>query len=256
MKHGWFVGSLIALLALSQWTGSAAAQHVASRDMAPSIAASQMDAEQFTFVLFWKVDNPAKQRMSSGLREALAQRSDSAALTEINAADYANRATIERFGVERAPMPLVLCIAPNGAITGAYTKPLSVEEVERAIVTPAMTRCLKAIQDKKIAVVHVKPDIDSPLPAGASGFASDPSFKERTEIISLVAHDPEERRFMTDMELDPVTTNESVIIVMAPPGALVGKFPAAATKEQIAAELHAAGKCCDDPNCNHNKKGN
>jgi hypothetical protein len=35
---------------------------------------------------------------------------------------------------------------------------------------------------------------------------------------------------------------------------MVGKFPATATKAQLASELHAAGKCCDDPNCKHNHK--
>jgi hypothetical protein len=36
---------------------------------------------------------------------------------------------------------------------------------------------------------------------------------------------------------------------------LVGKFGPAVTKDEIAAALHAAGKCCNDPNCKHNKKG-
>jgi hypothetical protein len=44
-------------------------------------------------------------------------------------------------------------------------------------------------------------------------------------------------------------------VVLAPPGVLVGKFPASATSDQIGAALHAAGKCCNDPNCKHNQKG-
>ena len=41
---------------------------------------------------------------------------------------------------------------------------------------------------------------------------------------------------------------------MAPPGVLVGKFTANVTMNEITTKLHAAGKCCDDPNCKHNKK--
>ena len=43
-----------------------------------------------------------------------------------------------------------------------------------------------------------------------------------------------------------------VVIFMAPPGALVGRFAASASKEDLARALHAAGKCCSDPNCKHN----
>ena len=57
------------------------------------------------------------------------------------------------------------------------------------------------------------------------------------------------------MEIDPAAFSGSTVVVLAPPGVLVGKFPATATAAEIAAKLHAAGKCCDDPNCKHNQKG-
>ena len=46
-----------------------------------------------------------------------------------------------------------------------------------------------------------------------------------------------------------------MIVVLAPPGVLVGKYQGTVSTEQIATDLHAAGKCCNDPNCKHNKKG-
>jgi hypothetical protein len=57
------------------------------------------------------------------------------------------------------------------------------------------------------------------------------------------------------MEIKPEEVADSMIVVLAPPGVLVGKYPAGVTKDQIGAALHAAGKCCNDPNCIHNKKG-
>jgi hypothetical protein len=56
------------------------------------------------------------------------------------------------------------------------------------------------------------------------------------------------------MELSPRDVHESMLVVMAPPGVLVGKFIGSTTKDQIAAQLHAAGKCCNDPNCKHIQK--
>jgi hypothetical protein len=56
------------------------------------------------------------------------------------------------------------------------------------------------------------------------------------------------------MQFNAPSVQESSVVVMAPPGVLVGKFPASATMSDIATKLHAAGKCCNDPNCKHNKK--
>ena len=122
------------------------------------------------------------------------------------------------------------------------------------MVTPAMVDVTKALQDKKIVVVHVKATKDAPLPYGAFEFTADPAFQARTIVINVVASDPAEQRFLKDMEFNSASTRESTVVVMAPPGVLVGKFAAGATMADIATKLHAAGKCCDDPNCKHNKQ--
>ena len=94
------------------------------------------------------------------------------------------------------------------------------------------------------------------LPAGAAGFAADPSFKDRTAIVNIGLGDPEESRFVKEMDFKPDELSDSMVVVLAPPGVLVGKYQSTVAMEQIAADLHAAGKCCNDPNCPHNKKGN
>jgi hypothetical protein len=152
-------------------------------------------------------------------------------------------------------MPTVLCVAPNGAITGAFVRKLNDDAVEGAIVSPAAADVVKALQEKKIAVVLVKQDARSPLPVGITELVADPAFQARTATVAVVAGDPTESRFLTDMEINAADVNGSITVVVAPPGVIVGKFPATATKDQIAAALHAAGKCCNDPNCKHNQKG-
>jgi hypothetical protein len=93
------------------------------------------------------------------------------------------------------------------------------------------------------------------LPAGAAGFVADPSFKDRTTVVNVGLGDTAEARFVNEMEFKPEELSDSMVVVLAPPGVLVGKYPASVTTDQIAADLHAAGKCCNDPNCKHNKKG-
>jgi hypothetical protein len=55
------------------------------------------------------------------------------------------------------------------------------------------------------------------------------------------------------MEFKAASVRDSAVVIMAPPGVLVGKFANNVTKDDITTKLHAAGKCCNDPNCKHNK---
>lgn len=117
-----------------------------------------------------------------------------------------------------------------------------------------MADVTKALQDKQIAVVHVAPDARTPLPPGAATFVADPMFQNRTKTVTFIVNDKTEARFVKDLQINPSDFRTSIVVVFAPPGVAVGKFPAETTFEQIAGELHAAGKCCDDPNCKHNQQ--
>jgi hypothetical protein len=209
---------------------------------------------KFTFLLFWKENNPSTQQMTEVLKLGVAKRSARAEWKAVNVNDGVNRELVEKHQMSRMPMPATLCVAPNGAITSVFVRQLNDHGVERALVTPTMADVTKALQDKKIVVLHIKPADGAPLPKGAADFVADADFALRTAIIELVVSDPAEARFLTDMKLKASDVHDSMMVVMAPPAVLVGKFPATATKEQIATQLHAAGKCCEDPNCKHNQK--
>lgn len=210
---------------------------------------------KFRLILFWKEDNATTREMTDALQRAVAQRSQRAECISVNVNDASQRPIVDRYHAERAPMPMVLCVAPNGAVTGGITRQITDEAIEKVLVTPAMTEATKALQDKRIVVIHTKRDPRIALPAGAAGFVADPAFKERTTVVNVGLDDPVEARFVKEMEFKPEEVSDSMVVVLAPPGVLVGKYQGTVTADTIAADLHAAGKCCNDPNCKHNKKG-
>ena len=222
----------------------------------PGDSIASKNVPEFTFILFWKQQDANTQQFSETVRSAAAQQSERATWTSVDIKDPANRSVVDHYGASRAPMPLAICVANNGAVTGVFTRRPNMEALERSLVTPAMAEVTKALQDKKIVIVHVRPTPQTPLPAGAAAFTADPDFQARTAIINVVLGDPIESRFLADMQLSPQNVNDSMLVIMAPPGVLVGKFNAAITNDEIAAKLHAAGKCCSDPNCKHNKQAN
>lgn len=219
----------------------------------PSNSAESPSAGKFTFLLFMRDQNANSERIANELSTALATHGERAQWRSVLVSDPANAALVQQYQLNRAPMPLVLCVAPNGAITGVMPGRVSAKQVEASLVTPTMTRSMKSLQAGKIVVVHVKGDPAQPLPQGAANFVSAPSFKDRAVVEGFLLNDPAEARFLKDMEIDPASASDAEVVVLAPPGTLVGKFPATATAADIAAKLHAAGKCCDDPNCKHNR---
>jgi hypothetical protein len=216
--------------------------------------AAQEATPKFTFILFWKENNAATQAMMAQLKTSLPQKQQQTDWSAVNVTDPANKDVVERYKVSRAPMPMVMCVASNGAITGAVPDRINDQTIDKLLVTPTMTHCMKALQENKIVLVHVKADSKAVFPQGPANFANDPEFKVRTVAVSFDRNDPSEARFLRDMQIDAKTPG-SVVSMLAPPGVLVGKYTENATKDQIAADLHAAGKCCDDPNCKHNQQG-
>ena len=79
-----------------------------------------------------------------------------------------------------------------------------------------------------------------------------PQFKDRISLVGMRLDDPAETRFYQQMQIDPNRISGPHAVLIAPPGVLVGQFNAQASTQQIAAAIHKAGQCCDDPNCKHN----
>ena len=247
-----FCGMLVGIVG----TGSSAwAQAPASRPVEPSKAEAALgrasEAGKFAFVVFYKEDNAAVQAMAGVVKAGVQQRVDKATVIFVQVSNPAERALVERFEVGRAPMPLTLAVAPNGAVTGVFSKEISDEKIDEAIVTPTMTRCMKSLQQNRLVFVCVQISEKAVVPAAVKELQADPQFKDRLTLVSMQLRDPEETRFLNQMQINPEKTNAVTAVLLAPPGVLIGKFDGTATAAQVAAALHKAGKCCDDPNCKH-----
>ena len=216
-----------------------------------SLAASN---GQFTFVVFYKTDGPAAQAMVGALEKGIAAKPDEATLVFVQITSPAEKKLVDKFGVSRAPMPLCLAVAPNGAVTGAFRKAPSADDVVRAFVTPTMTRCMKAMQEGKVVLVCLQNTQPAPTPAGVAGLQADPHFKDRIATVSLATDDPAEADFLAQLQIDADNSEGIATVMLAPPGVLVGKFSPSTTADEMAAALHEAGKCCNDENCKHHKK--
>jgi hypothetical protein len=188
---------------------------------------------QYLFVLFWKEDDEATRAVRKTLTAALASQGGRATSVAVQVTDPGEKPIVDQYGVSRSPMPLVLVVAPNGAVTGAFALKLADQDVARAFVSPGLARCLKAVQARKLAALCVLPGTGSAaIPDGLREFQADPRFGQATEVVPLRANDAAEAGFLEALRIDPRTA-VPVTALLAPPGRLLGTFPGAVSKQQL-----------------------
>lgn len=215
--------------------------------------AKNAEAGRYTFLVFYKQEGVATQSMLQAVKQHTATRTEEASVSLVPAGHPSEKRLVDKLGVSRAPMPLCVVMAPNGAVTGLFQKAPSAKEVANAFVTPTMTHCMKAMQEGKIVLISVERNGDATPAAAVADFQADPHYQNRVATVTLNPADPKETDFLSQLDLDAANKDAIATILLAPPGVLVGKYKADAVHADMAAELAAAGKCCDDPNCKHHK---
>ncbi len=231
---------------------SALGQGVPAASQAQQVLTAAAAEQKYTFLVFYRDNGQATQAMAQTVKSGVASRNNRATVAFVNVANPAEKALVDRFDVSRAPMPLTIAVAPNGAITSIAPGKISDEEIGASFITRAAAHCMKSMQDGKLVLACVQSAPKPALPLGVKGFCEDPQFKDRTAVVFIHAGDPAESEFLQQMEIN-TRAQGSTTVFLAPPGVLVGKFGPTATKDQLAAALHKAGQCCEDPNCKHSQ---
>jgi hypothetical protein len=210
-------------------------------------------ANRYLFIFFWSEQNPQTNALWGLFESTTAKLADSVEKVAIQIGDPAEKPLVERYGASRAPMPLVLAIAPNGAVTKGLAGKFDEAQLRSALVSRCTEQSLKALQDRKLVLLCIQ---DQPpqqgqvlVPRGVAEFQADARYGQATEIVVLNPRDEAEAPFLRQLQIDPQTAGPQVVF-LAPPGALIGKFPVTASKEQLLAKLAAAqsnpcagGKC-------------
>lgn len=246
--------------AAAAMAAAAFAKSISLYAQAPAADAAANSAQQaqaqaagqgkYAFIVFYREDNDAARAMAQAVAALTAERSNSAVAIYVQITNPADQAIVKQYDVARAPMPLTLVTAPNGAITGMFPQRVTAEQLAGSFVTPAMSHCMRSMQQGRLVFLCSQTTSQRLVPQGVADFLTDPHFKDRTDVVYVQVADPAEAELLAELAFQGQTDQPNTAF-FAPPGALVGKFGPASRKEEIAAALHKAGKCCDDPNCKH-----
>ena len=204
------------------------------------------EAGRYLFVLFRRDDDEQTRKMAQVLDAAMKKVDGRAEQITIDVSDPSERHIVEKFGVDRAPMPLALVLAPNGAVTGGFPVRLEERQLTEAFVGPGTASVLKALQDGKLAFVCVQNSRTTSNAAamrGVKDFAADAKYAKSTEVVTFDPADAAEARFLKQIAVDPETAKATTVL-LAPPGTIAGKFEGATAKDKLVAALEACGAGC------------
>jgi hypothetical protein len=227
---------------------------VASRtSLGPSRGLAAIDTAaregKYLFMFVWKANDEQSRSMHGVFQSTMNKWAQSVNSVGIQVTDTREKPVVDKFGLRRAPMPMVLALAPNGAVTKAFPIQFDENKLREAFVSPCMAQCLKGLQEQKLVLLCVQNDKTQYTQAAmtaAKSFAADARYAKATRIVSLNPKDQTEATFLQDLKVDPHTT-EAVTVLLAPPGQPVATFVGAVTKDQIVAKVQAGpcagGKC-------------
>ena len=231
---------------------------VASRTAPPNnskgLAAidSAASKNKYLFLFFWKENDKQSQAMNGVFQTAMKKWAGSTDSIAIQITDANEKPVVDKFGVSRAPMPLVLALAPNGAITKGIPIKFDEKKLAEAFVSPATAKIMKALQGRKLVLLCVqnqKTQFSQDALNGANSFKADKRFAKSTEIVTVDPANQAEATLLKDLKVDP-RTSQAVTVVLAPPGQPLATFAGPVTKDQILAKIASAssgpcagGKC-------------
>ncbi len=238
---------LVVLLVLATST-FAVADELSEAEKSLALASK---ANQTAFLLFHRGNDARTQALHRTLANLSANRDDASVVAI--AVNSAEPRLIQRFDATRMPLPAIVAVAPNDAVTGVFAQRFTEAEFNSAIVSPGYADCVKALQNDCLVLLCIHPAGQTVLPQGVAEFQANNSYEKQIQVVNVSAADPKEAKTLAELGV-PANVASATTVFMAPPGVMLGKFDQGVTASTLAARLAEAGKCCDDPNCNHGRK--
>jgi hypothetical protein len=219
-----------------------------AKSVGTAMAAMQKAAKQnkYLFALFHKDENEQFKAMRGELAKAEKELADRAQVVEVDITAETEKDIVARYDLNYAPMPLLLTIAPNGAVTAGFPGRVQAKRLQEVFVSPGTAAVLKGFQDRKLVFLCVQNDQTASSKEAMQGvrvFERDERFAGDTEIVVVDPADKAEAQLMFDLEIDP-KTDQAVTVFFAPPGRCIGQFQGATNLEDLIGTLAAAMSGC------------
>ena len=215
-------------------------------------------SQRYLFVYAWKTDDERTQAMRKTFRAFIGDVAGRADCVELSVAAGTDKSFVDKYCLSRAPMPLVLAFAPNGAITNAFPQQFSRDDLTAGFVSNGTANCMKLLQDGKLVVLCVqnaRTQANEAALAGVEEFCRDERYRSAMEVITIDPADTAEAPFLNDLQISS-NTSIAITVLLAPPGSPIAKFEGATTMDAfLEAITKASSGCCPGGQCGPDGSG-
>lgn len=243
MTRSWM---MIGALALS----SVGAPASANMDAALKGAAK---SGKHLFALFVRRGDSDSAKMKSVFASAGRALGKRATMHVADVSDQSEAAIVRRYGIDRAPLPLTLVFAPNGAMVKAFPgKVVSKAELTTAFASPALAQVLKAMQGGKLVLLCVagkRPRDNAKSLAAARAAAADKRApRGAIEVVSVNPNDGSSADVLRPIKAE-LRSRESSVYILVPPSTIAGKVTGATSKDAVWAAITKGIAACSGGSC-------
>lgn len=219
---------------------------------AKSAIADAFAAGQFLCLVFYETKDASFTEMSSSIETFIKTSTNKISVYNAKAADPANQEVQDRYFITKGNLPMLLVLAPNGAVTGGSPKTVTADQMKQfTSFSDLMLKIIKPLQEQKVVLValqNASTKFNKDSWAGVTDFANDANYKD---LVAAVKADPTatgSQDFVKQCQLIPPLT-EATVVVLIPPGKIAKIMNGIVTKADILKSLQAckAGSgCCSD----------
>lgn len=202
---------------------------------------------KYLFLIFYNAKDNFYHEMKKELDAYKTKNAKDLYLQDVLMTNAKEAEIIDKYRVRGAPLPLLLVIAPNGAVTGGFPRKASAEQLDRCFPSDLILRMIKSIQDgRKVLVLlkNSKTKNAAEMVKSATAALKDPGMNGTADLIIEDPTNPKNIDFLAQCNLSQ-NMAETTIVAIVPPGRITGVFTGNTTKETLVAALsHRAGDGC------------
>lgn len=217
------------------------------------------ETNKYLFAYFYRAEDEQTRKMKDVFDTAIRKVADKADSVSVNITEQSEKGIVNKYGLSRAPMPIAMVVAPNGAVTGAFPRTFEEKQLTDAIVSPCTEKCVKALQERKLVFLCVqngKTKQNDAAMRGVMDFKADARFSQATEIITVDPAIEAEVEFLGKLKVKH-ETDEALTIFLAPPGRIIGTYNGATDKakleKMLLAVMSSCGSGCGPSGCGPKK---
>lgn len=201
----------------------------------------------YLFAFFYDKDDAATRAARKTFEEAVQKLTPVPQSVAVDRTAPEEEELVAKFGIDRAPAPFALALAPNGAVTGGFKAAEATEERLRdAVASTGLQQCLKALQAQRLVLVCLQNDrtqANAAAMKGVNEFKIDPKYGALTDIVKVDPSDAKEAKLLAQLQADPLA-KEATTVMLASPGVLVAKVSGPTSKDSLMAPLQKAMAAC------------